>query len=363
MLKLTMVSKVICYIDWNIISYLFDKDLKDEKLKKSVKCFNYFLAEFKKTNNFVIPYNNAHLEDIYLGSEDFYAQKITSLKLLSDDNYVGEIPDDREKIYVYKSLALEHHFPTFCKGKEETSKSTKEVLELLGPYLDNVREYIRYQNKQTDTEELNKEVIDELCNCIFYYNDDLKNNELIQTNRKLRTQSYLNKGQKIRFPIFKDQRNKFPNKSVQEVADICIKKSDFPFDNHKELLDKFFNLIKDTPALSDFKNIVIKLCFFADLIGVGYEKKKTSFNSINNDISHLSYGLRCSIFVTEDKTLYEKATFIKEWLGLTCDIFKIDEFIEFYLRETSIVDNKSGDLTFSFNDENGNFIKSYSISI
>ena len=130
-------------------------------------------------------------------------------------------------------------------------------------------------------------------------------------------------------------------------------------------------LTQDSPALSDFYNNIHKLYFLSEFINVSSEKlkSKTAFQGIVNDICHISFGLRCNCFITEDDALYKKAVFINDWMKRNPNVFKIDDFIKYSLNIFSKVYMKNfkkeeeEELIFTFNKDNGNLIKEYAIRL
>lgn len=89
---------------------------------------------------------------------------------------------------------------------------------------------------------------------------------------------------------------------------------------------------------SEFSKEVFMYSFLCDFLGITKEKKKKIYKkefvaSIKNDLLHLSYGLRCQFFVTNDKNLRTKAIASKILLDLSVRIFSIENFYKYLVNE------------------------------
>ncbi|MBA7698838.1 hypothetical protein ES703_107520 [subsurface metagenome] len=57
------IKNNVIYIDWNVLTYLFDPSILKRVLKAKVKCLSHLYINNINHEKTVFPYSNAHLLD------------------------------------------------------------------------------------------------------------------------------------------------------------------------------------------------------------------------------------------------------------------------------------------------------------
>jgi hypothetical protein len=119
----------------------------------------------------------------------------------------------------------------------------------------------------------------------------------------------------------------------------------FMYSKNIDDFEKCFSEMTIDRSASKIQQKTFCYSFLCDMIGLTSEKNKdiekdTFFASMMNDSLHLSLGIRCPFFVTNDMNLWKKAIVCKRLLDLPVKIFKMEQFNK-YLLQTYMLPNFS----------------------
>jgi hypothetical protein len=326
-----MIKDNVIYIDWNLLSDIFDQNLsvKNPNLSTSVNALKEILINKLNPATFVVPYSHGHFLDIRNGAQELVAEKLTKLGTLSENWEISEDKDDQERVRLEKTHI--HEWYAYCdRYLSETRVNMDQLNQLLSPLLKMQKDTFEYYAEIEGTPLETKESLKKLAQHLAPTDSEEKNIELLKLAKNTRLNAKDSGGQKIRFPIYESVKKKHPNLRPQELVDMAFKISDLPCNSLAEALKVV--PWREIPGFSKFHNQVSNLYSLAEFVGVSSEKlkSKTAFQGITNDHFHLSYGLRCHVFLTADDALFRKAVFIRDWLGMSTKIFKAQDFIALF---------------------------------
>lgn len=367
--KLPETAKPVFYLDWNIISYLNDPSCLKHHQKISLLCLKEILNQITRSS-MIVPYSYVHFSDIRQGPRIYHKTWVSYLESTSDRWKVAELPENRDKVALYK---IESVFNDFLEYN-----SDQHSFESRSPIFDNIaskafepvnteilRQIKKYENNP------NAKILNQVVD-LFSSENIIDGLQILKFNKTLRNNLRDMNDIKIRYPEAKRFIKGNQTRPFKQLVDESILKSDLPWKSFEEL-EKATPIISTAGFLSPFMEKVNNLSMFAIMLGIGIDKlkKETAFKSLVNDMGHISLGLRCHYFVTEDSALIEKAVFIKNMMELPVVILGAEglnrllltQMASYYKKQkiSSGCDNES-EVTFRFNDENGKEIRTYIIN-
>jgi hypothetical protein len=325
----------IIYFDWNILSYLLGTTELVNDIKSKIFCLSTVIDNFLDKEKCCFPYSDFHFRDILLGTT-YTEEKIDFLYSFTKGWYVTESPNNKELVQYFKHNDIHERFALYKK----TDVSNKAPLSLP---INEINDILYKMGKNKDLEKIKNAIGDMLLD-----NTISSGLSILRINKKLKNTAIKINNVAVKYPnVNKDKI--FNEVDIHQVVDNALRNSNIIFPD--KLIEAIFALAK--PKLSDFTIQILKLYYLCDFIGLTSEnvKKETSFESMINDVSHLSLALRLPFFVTEDKNLRMKAMFIKKWFSLPVKIFDIDSFIQTGLAQIYKQEGQKCIINFSNNDK------------
>jgi hypothetical protein len=313
------------YFDYNIINSIFSFwDHLDNKSYHTSFLSYMLLNQFYDMKKICIPYSFGHIWDILNGTK-FTESKIDVINTISKGWYVNEDDSDSNLIRIDKCNNIHDHF----KDTFESLKFANEIQSTFDPLIEIAFEssMLNYIISEDYSIELHNKIVD------LYKEKKVKSqHDVLQFSYKvINTQNIKNN---INFEnISKEllisklntyiKNNKFLGLiNVKNIIDFENFQTKFQFNNDQ----------------SEFSKKVFINSFLCDYIGLTKETKnkvykKTFASGMINDLLHLSVGLRCSKFVSNDRNLLIKAIVCKVLLNLNVKIYCIENFYQHIINE------------------------------
>jgi hypothetical protein len=313
------------YLDYNILNSILSfweyMDIKSYQTSFLSYCF---LSSFYNLKKICIPYSTGHICDILSGEKNI-DNKINIINEISKGWYVSEDDEDNNIIRIDKCNDVKLHF----NNTKDSIEFTKDIQNIFDPLIELAfkQSFKNYTSVENIPEELNNKIKDLLKEKIvksiydvFQFNYKIINILNVKNNINFK---HITKEKLIKdIEILISQNIFLKSINVKNINDFKI--------FHESNLYNF--------KQSNFSKKVFMYSFLSDYVGLTKEDKdkvsKDTFASgMINDLIHLSLGLRCSIFVTNDKNLYIKAIFCKILLDLNVKIFSIEHFYQYIINE------------------------------
>lgn len=341
------------YFDYNIFSSIisFWENADNTTYQTSYSSY-VILNQFYDLTKICIPYSMAHIWDIMNGTKE-YENKVSMVNEISKRWYVSE-EKDSDLIRVDKSDDVFAHFDEVF----QSMKMTNSIRNAFNPLIESAfknsllnKQFSGMVDSDLYKNTLNiykqkkiKSVYD-----VFQFLYKLVNVMGGKNNLDLNTLS--------KDELFKKLESFIRNSKL--LNSVKVKSlSEFEIFYDKELLNF---------QQSDFSKKIFMYSFLCDFIGITKEKKEnvmkdTFASGMINDLIHLSIGLRCSDFVTNDENLKTKAVFCKKLLDLKVKIFDNKSFCQYLANEYAKIkfpemDNK--EFTISYEIDDKKFQKSF----
>ncbi|AVV78739.1 MULTISPECIES: hypothetical protein [Leptospira] len=357
---------ILIYLDWNVITYLNDFSHLRAEDQTSCESMKLIIEKYLNNENFIFPFSHAHYLDINQGGREYVDSKLENLSKTSNSWRIYEdIPSDYQlKIQILHDVKFDYKIciDSFTNSQTFTSAInliTQPINFAIGGFFKLFSHFLLNSNQ--------KDLILRLGNVI---QSQEYGTEILKINKAMRnafnTEDSL---VKVFYPDINKSGQSNQKLNLKElVTESFTNANHFLFPSY----EKFFEWLpyEKITIISGFQKEIMKLSDLADLVALVSEDlgKKTSFGSITNDKIHLTMGLRCSIFVSNDKNLLKKAKFIREWMKLNVMIFNIDEFNTFmlkiiYKKENPGINSEKEDIRYAVKRDNGDLIKEYTICI
>jgi hypothetical protein len=313
------------YFDYNIFNSItsFWNNLNNESYQTSF--FSYIILDsFYDMKKICIPYSMAHIWDILKG-EKFVNNKINTINNISKGWYVSEDAIDNDLIRIDKCNDVNNHF----NETYDTMKLTNEIQNAFDPLIE-----IAFKNAMLNDHFSDSFPHDLYCKIIDLYNEKKVKSiyDVFQFNYKII--NILNVKNNINL-------NNISRNILISKIETYMKGNNFlNLINVKNISDfeVFFTKNLYNFKQSEFSKKIFMCSFLCDSVGLTKEEKKkvnreTFASGMINDLIHLSLGLRCSTFVTNDKNLLIKAVICKVLYDLRVKIFCIEDFYQYVVNE------------------------------
>ena len=313
------------YFDYNVLNSIISFwDSFENTAYQTSFCLYLILKQFYDLNKICIPYSMAHIWDVIKGTKN-YENKIEIIKEISKKWYVSEDDKDNNIIRIDKCGDIIQHFDdTF-----ESMKLTDDIQMTFNPLIENMFKISMFNDSYSSAlpSNLYNKLID------IYNEKPVKSvNDIFQFTYKMihviNIKNYIN------------LENLSKEKLIEKIELYLEDSIFFNSINVKTLSDYEMFSSKNIINFqqSEFSKKVFMYSLLCDYIGITKEKKnkiyKEAFTSgMINDLIHLSIGLRCSIFVTNDKNLKVKAIICKILLNSKVKIFDIEDFYQYLVNE------------------------------
>jgi hypothetical protein len=340
--------KEFYYFDYNIINSIisFWENMDNSTFQTSFLLYQ-ILIEFYDLSKICIPYSMAHIWDTIKGTKK-YEDKVNIINQISRRWYVSE-EKSSDKIRVDKCENILDHFNVIF----QSMKMTDDIRNMFNPIIESAFEYSLLNDefsKNVDSD-FYKKIID------MYRKNKVKSiYDMFQFIYKI-----------INIMNIKNNINlrNIPKEVLSEKIEIYMQDNELlnsinirTINEFKYFCNKNFNNFQQ----SEFSKEIFIYSFLCDFIGLTKEKKDkvskdTFVSGMLNDLIHLSIGLRCSVFVTNDKNLRIKAIICKILLGLNVKIFNNENFYHYLINEYAKVkfpekDKNSFTITVKINNKN-----------
>jgi len=366
----TEITKPVFYLDWNVISYLHDPSYLEYERRITLLCLKKILAMINRSS-MINPYSYAHLSDIRQGSRDHHMTWLNYLQSTSDLWKVVEMQCNREKVAFFKINSVFDDFTEY-----DSEQCSFEFYKPLSEHFASaafepvnaaiLRQIEKYERNP------NAKILQHATH-ILSGEKNITGLQIMRFNKTIRNKFRDLNSLRIRYPEAKQMIKENPTKPFRQLVDQSIAKSDFPWRSFEEL-EQAIPLIGTAGYLSPFMERVNRLSIIANMLGIGLEKlkKATAFTGLVNDLGHLSLGLRCHYFVSEDSALIEKAVFIKNMIGLPVMVISAEGLNRLLLtqiasyynnQEIGYIADTPREVTFRFTDENGEEIRTYVVNV
>ncbi|WP_138990810.1 hypothetical protein [Larkinella sp. C7] len=324
------------YLDWNIFTNLANcESIEDTDLKIQFRQIKEYLQ--KGDSTFVIPYSNAHLNDLYKsyvkGENERVQNSLNFISLLTNNICLTQYWGDEYPKW-HSRLAVEHFntliennevnfnvFDTLFEGSNEDSVAIlyKGIFDSYKLLPHNIN-FIDLKNSQpffaslfqcSQIENSMYAVIKDVI-CLFkeIYNNPSVYNEL----RK----------------IFKEQLKINPH--IGSV-DNAIEQLDSFMPN--TILGKTFSELSQPTDNNPFYEItnqdkIIHKYLTLDFFGYNSDKlnSKNMYGNLFNDSLHCFYAAHCDVFVTNDKRTYKKSKVVFDSEGITTLVCSSKDFLD-----------------------------------
>ena len=340
------------YLDYNVLTSIitFYENQNNSVYQTSFLLYT-ILNSLYDMQKICIPYSFAHIWDIKSGTK-YYDRKINIIKDMSKGWYITE--DEKQGMYVRvdKCGDIDQHF----KEIYDSMKITENVNSIFNPSIELAFEKSILYNyyEKILPQAVNEKIIN------IYKEKKVKSlNDIFQFSYKII--NILNVRNTINLNIgSKDE--------LVKIIDLHIKnnlllnqmrvKNIFDFET-------FYLKSIETIQQTEFSKKIFMYSILCDYIGITRESKKkidkeNFVTGMINDLLHLSYGMRCPIFVTNDKNLRIKAIICKILCNLNVKIFSIKNFYHYILNEYGKIkypDKNNKEFSISCNIEGKTIIK------
>lgn len=349
------------YFDWNVISYLNDPANLTPGLAAQAVLLKALLDQAVDPRSMVVPYSYGHFHDIRKGPASLHEKWLGYLSRTTRGWRISELPEDRERVGVAHIADPLTDFNAYVADLEESEALESRMAPLREPFLDSTaQQAVGHLDIEPDNP--NRDLLQPLYAKIKS-GAKLTGFDALELNRKMRHSMRDQSGRPYRFPREDFDLRDRDYAAVLARVDSAVARSDFPYVTFRELEDSIPE-ISTFGFLSPFTERVNKLSITGTLLGIGVDKlaQPSDFQSVINDLIHLSLGLRADGFVTEDKKLKERALLIRAVLGLRVEVLSIDELnclimsdlSKYYATERG---QKAGALEIVFVDEDGTEIR------
>ncbi|MCL2400951.1 MAG: hypothetical protein FWC91_14575 [Defluviitaleaceae bacterium] len=312
------------YFDYNILNSIisFWENTDNPTYKTSYSLF-IILTQFYDLNKTCIPYSMAHIWDIINGTKK-YADKVNFIDKISKRWYVSE-DIDNNLIRIDKCDNISDHFDEVF----ESMKMTDEIRSAFDPLIelgfekslknDDYSKMVNFEYYNKMIEIYKQKKVKSIYD-IFQFNYKMINIMNVKNNLNV---NIVSKEELIKnIEKFMLNNNLLSSINVKSIA---------KFEN-------FYNKNLLNFQQSEFSKKIFMYSFLCDYVGVTKESKnkvnKDTFASgMINDLIHLSIGLRCPNFITNDKNLKTKAVICKKLLNLNVRIFDNENFCQYLINQ------------------------------
>jgi hypothetical protein len=311
-------EKIYAYLDWNV----FDKIQKLNELPVAEKAIYSPIENSIVKANIIVPYSNAHLEDLkrgYVKSIEFIDGDLNTLSRLTNNlcivQYWGsketvlETRDACEFFYsmVDDSISLKETFSALIEDMPPTVQSIFNIYKLF-PVPDNL---IEAQEKSPIVANMfsgitpNSNYFDLIENFYSYMYNLHSDNKVYKNLKKTLSEGLkLIKDKSIDLSKFNGSQDLTPG---SQVIDKVFQK---PFENSKSNANDEYSLVMQTYAKYNFKG----------------HNSDDKFNNMVDDSLHTFYGGHCHYFISNDKKCRYKAIKTYEELEITTNVLGPAEF-------------------------------------
>jgi len=340
------------YFDYNIFSSIISFwDYVDNESYQTSYLIYILLNQFFDMKKLCIPYSFGHIWDALNGTK-LIDNKIDIINTISKSWYVCEDNSDNNCIRIDKCIDIYEHF----KESYESLKFSNEIQSVFDPLIENAFEnsMLNYTITENYSMDLHNKITE------LYKEKKVKSqHDLLQFCYKI-----------INIQNIKNNIN-FKNITrdlLISKMNLFIKKN-----NYLSLIDvkniedfkKFHDKLQFNNSQSEFSKNVFAYSLLCDYIGLTKETNekiyKESFASgMINDLLHLSIGLRCSKFVSNDKNLIIKAIICKYLMNLNVKIFCVEDYYQFIINEYvkyNFPNENEKEITVNLNINNNQFQK------
>jgi hypothetical protein len=340
------------YFDYNVLDSIISFwDNPEISSYQTSFCLYYMLKEFYNLNKICIPYSMAHIWDIKNGTKNF-ENKVNIVKEISKGWFVKEDDKDNNSIRVDKCDDVNQHFNDVF----ETMKLTENIQGVFDPLIE----------ATFRTSLLNKQYSDVFSSDSYSKLIDIYNKKPVKTFYDVLQFSYKTIGIiniKNNIDLKKTDKEELKKRMLAYLNKNLI----FRSLNINTLSDyeSFYSTYTKNLQHSEFSKKILSYSLLCDYIGITKETKEkidkeTFASGMINDSIHLSMGLRCHKFVTNDNNLKIKAIVCKILFNLNVNIFSIEDFFQHVVNEYAKVihpnENKK-EFTISLNFNGKSFQK------
>lgn len=346
------------YFDYNLFDYIIDfLANRESNTHQSAYSIYQVMKIFMDDKKICIPFSAAHIEDILQGEKNLQSKK-EIINEMTKGWYITEDKDNSDLVRVDKCLNVDQYFDEVMQIKKEQIK----IQEFMNPIIESAFKVLMDNFEYEGIDENNikkiKEYIEkaeiksiyDLFQFVYYMSNILNsttNNVDICQLTKNELSDVINKYLKSKWLS-----------SMLKVYDI-------------ESFEEYFKNNTKGQYWSPFFSKIVCYSFLSDLIGLTKEKNKkilrpTFSSSMINDLLHLSYGIRCPVFVTNDNRLRLKAIFCKKMLDLPVKIFMMDNFYNYLVNtivEFRYPDNDGKEFKMDIEIEGKKHSKIYTINL
>lgn len=283
------------YLDWNIISYLKEKEYAD--LRK-------YIAQVK--DFFVFPYSRAHIQDLYQSKSPTNVVKFEQdLDTLTDicQTHLLDYNNNTDAPYPYECTPRQYiereslTLQAYKSGFESVSftELIKSIMDVTT--FESIRNYLLATPLETPIENPNNGfIIRNIWDTITFLLDNF---------------SLLLKDKKLEVEIYKSMCNIEGERSIQEMQNInssdifdylnelCISRT------NKNLTDTILATLERINGINSYNYFLAE---YMTLAFCGYSRdKKRNILNIMTDALHTYYAMRCDVLVTKDDGMRKKA--------------------------------------------------------
>lgn len=324
---------MVIYLDWNVLN----KIEKRNELTDDESTIYKKLLVFLLTSNVIVPYSNAHLNDLLRGakkSSAFIAGHLNILTLLTKSICVCQYWNETRPVFHKRSVV--EFFQTSFEDEQDEYETYEDLINadfeisegipfkplLFGTshlkfqpvpdsfkliYKEDPIFSIMYPQTKTEMTQYS------LCCDIFHFYRLLKTDySIYRALKKFLLQS-----------VKKYKLNSEPLRLIQKKGDVIPRHLETDMDLLFEQI-----IIENNTGVSKTYNIFFETFFRHDLKGY---KSDHRFPNMIDDALHSYYGAHCDYFITNDDNCLYKAAKTYERLGVTTSVLTARDFVMKYV--------------------------------
>lgn len=371
----TVLARNIFYLDWNVFSYLSEPKSSPEHALRDIICLRMAIEQSDR-RTIGLPYSRAHFADIEKGPASNHPVWIEYLSEISMGWNLLEMPGDSDRIALQRVNNVADHYRQWQDSMDADQTLTAAMEQMLSPVVETTKLAVRNAMPEVSHTISRKSTLNDHVEVLLKPERPIEGIDIMRLSKSMRGQLRRPDGRRVAFPELPDLDLLLADSAREEFLrglDTAVRNSDFPYSSLDEL-ERSIPDIPTSPLLSRFTSRINRVTMLASLLGVGPEDIKRSstsakFDAIVNDLVHMAFGLRCHGFVTCDKPLLTRAKFVCKLVDVPARVITPREFLITILEGFARYYNSQPDClrrntyTFKFSDNDGNFIKAYSINM
>lgn len=318
------------YLDWNVVSNMLEAAKLPTDMELTETQANHLLLHqifvLQRNENLVIPYSNAHLQDIK-GAKNI-EEKLEYLGFLSNDICIGQYWDHDQ--IIWHQISTEENYNTETEEDFTLEKLTEDLEDSgLSNIFDMYKilphgvDFTTFDNSFPRAQEIFKRSKNEnsmyaMMQDVFDLYKAMKTDFTLYRELRNITRSHINVDTNLsNMDNAIETLNSFLPKTI-------IGKS---FD---ELLPKYDGKTAKNKDYTDIINLYMQLDYF----GFNPDKlsEKNQWDNLFRDSLHCFYGAHCDYYITNETKAIKKSLTVYKKLNITTQVLTPNDFIKIILK-------------------------------